>query len=96
MLFLLLSGDVEQNPGPSSKFLNAMLLNARSICTVRADINKFLELHTMIACENLDILAVTESWLTDSISSTEFTPVGFECYRRDRGMEMRGGGIVLL
>ena len=70
--------------------LRVIFLNARSIR------NKFLELRALIATENPDLVAVTESWLRTSIRDFEgeFAIPGYQMFHRDR--EDRNGGGVLL
>ena len=38
-------------------------------------------------------MAITETWLIDSIFDSEILPSGFSIYRRDRGST--GGGVLL-
>ena len=39
--------------------------------------SKFAELAELLANEDYDIVAITESWLVDEISVNEFTPDGW-------------------
>ena len=52
---LLLRGGVEPNPGPAN-FVSVGVLNVRSV------VHKAALLHSLIADECLDILALTETW----------------------------------
>lgn len=45
-----------------------------------------------IVTEGVDILAVTETWLDDSIQDSEICPNGFSILRNDRNR--RGGGVA--
>jgi len=66
---------------------NACLFNARSI------VNKLNNFQSYVYSLDLDIVALTETWLTDSIFNNEILPVDFAIYRKDRGS--RGGGVML-
>ena len=96
---LLLSGDVEANPGPptrgsSSKrqadqrILNCCSLNARSV------VNKSLDLQAYLQCNSLDLLAVTETFLSSEILDGEVIDHGYTVHRRDR--DRHGGGVLLI
>ena len=80
MEYLLMCGDVQPNAGPcrkstgrpysdnhqtSKNILRCMSLNARSICS---KLNEFLYLGKM---RNVDIVAVTETWLHQRILDAE-------------------------
>ena len=41
----------------------------------------------------MDILGVTETWLTDMIFDLEILPTNFTIYRKDRNS--RGGGVMI-
>jgi len=57
VLLLLLSAGVERNPGPKS-WLNFAVLNSRSAT------HKAAHIHDVIADLRLDVLALTETWIT--------------------------------
>lgn len=78
-----------------SRTLRGGLVNARSMCTVRNNVNKILEIDTMVNCENLDFLVVTETWLNSSILSSEVTPTNYSMERKDRDTS-RGGGLAII
>ena len=42
---------------------------------------------------DFQIVALTETWLTESIFNNEILPTGYNIYRQDRGS--RGGGVML-
>ena len=92
---LLLAGDIELNPGPPipHQFVKCCCLNARSI------VNKRLDLQAMIEDQNLDVIAVTESFLSEDILDSELvgeiggTPLN-QIFRKDRNRH--GGGVMLL
>ena len=90
---LLLCGDLQANPGPchnstgrpysdnhptSKNILCCMLLNARSIC------NKLNEFHDLVKIKNVDVVAVTETWLHQRILDTEILNSNYIIFRRDR------------
>jgi exonuclease III len=68
-----------------------MYLNARSI------VNKHSELELYLIEENIDIVGITETWLTDSVSDSEMSIEGYTLLRGDRKSEtkQRGGGVAL-
>jgi len=74
---LLLSGDIELNPGPDYKALSVLHLNVRSIR------NK-LDYVTSNLC-NFDILCFTETHLTDVVPDNVLTIEGFNTgfHRKD-------------
>jgi hypothetical protein len=71
--------------------LSCMYFNARSI------VNKIEELEVYTKEENLDIIAVTETWLTDEILTSEFSVEGYTLLRKDRKdlVKTRGGGVAI-
>ena len=73
-------------------------MNARSIKSVSTKVNKIVELHSLIAIQQLHLLAVTETWLNSSVFSTELFPHNYIVHRRDREESQPGrvGGGVLL
>ena len=68
-----------------------MYFNARSI------LNKLDELELYIKDENLDIVGVTETWLTEEILTSEVSIDGYTLVRRDRKdlIKLRGGGVAI-
>ena len=73
-----------------SKHLNFVCLNIRSLK------NKTTSLFEFIVSQNLDVLALTETWLCngDNIILNELLPPGYDIQHVDRGM--RGGGVALI
>ena len=101
--FLQLSGDVNPNSGPvcteqrnsvecrrSTSHLRIFYANARSID------NKTSKLELEIAASRYDIIALTETHLDNSISDAEILPSNFTVFRRDRRVNGRHGGGVLI
>jgi hypothetical protein len=66
-------------------------MNARSI------VNKIKELKVMIEEENMDIIAITETWLNDNVTDDEVSINGYTLFRKDRRDEVkcRGGGVAM-
>ena len=88
---LLLSGDIHVNPGPSTHIQFAHL-NTRSISTVTADLDKPTILKEFIADENIEILALSETWLPPSpLPSTlaSITPPNFSLIHYPRPVGKR-------
>jgi len=52
------------------------------------------EIECVIKHNSVHVACLTESWLTDSISTDIINIHGFNCFRRDRCDGRRGGGIV--
>ncbi|XP_028414165.1 uncharacterized protein LOC114537227 [Dendronephthya gigantea] len=105
-LLLQLSGDVHTNPGPitaSKPYIEkkrCLLFNARSLCSINKHVDGTLvsnlsSFQNMVYAENLDIVAVTETWLKDSIADKEILPHGYDILRKDRASFKRGGGVLL-
>ena len=71
--------------------LKCLLLNA---CSIR---NKINELEVHINNEELDIIAVTETWLTEDVLDSELLIPGFTLYRKDRFnvRDAKGGGVLV-
>lgn len=98
-LLLLLSGDINLNPGPHvSTSFNFANLNIRSCSSITPELNKPAILQEFISDHSIDILFLSETWLTtDSLPSTlnSITPPNYSlihCPRLDR----RGGGLAIL
>jgi len=98
-LLLLLAGDIEVNPGPTSpQFLNTSHLNIRSATTITADLDKPAALQEFVTDNNLDILTLSESWLSiDTPPSilNSLTPPGFSIIHSPRITGL-GGGLALI
>ena len=99
---LQLSGDVNPNPGPngsgqhnsteqqSSTRLQTFYANARSI------VNKSSKLDLAIAAQGYDIIVLNETHLDSSIPDGEIFPSNYSVFRRDRMLNGRYGGGVLI
>ena len=87
ILALLLSGDIELNPGPSpGKALSVSHINAQSM------LNKLDLIAVELGC--YDIITVSETWLDKSIPNSLITIPGYqEPIRLDRNRQ--GGGVAM-
>ena len=74
-----------------NKLLTFAVFNARSVC------NKALSLHDIIIDHDLDIVAITETWLRDEASDviTNLVPDGYAMINVPR-KDKAGGGVALL
>ena len=88
-------GDVYPMPGLQATTsyhhskLSLMLLNARSL------VNKLVDFQASIYANSVDIVIITETWLTSAILDHEILPSYYDVYRRDRGEDKRGGGVLI-
>ena len=92
LIFLLLAGDVELNPGPSP--LNFTHLNIRSIRSFQ----KSSSLHNYLADHPTEILSLNETWLqpTDSDNFvSSLAPPGYSILHSPR-LTGQGGGLALI
>jgi hypothetical protein len=66
-------------------------MNARSV------VNKIKELKLLVEEENVDVVAITETWLNETITDEEMNISGFVLFRRDRNdpIKRRGGGVAM-
>ena len=66
-------------------------MNARSI------VNKQKELEMTVIEENLDLVVITETWLSNKISDEEISINGYTLIRKDRSdiNKSRGGGVAM-
>lgn len=71
----------------SHGLLRAARLNIRSL------LPKYLDLESLILNEDLDVFAVSETWLSPSILSQHISINGYRLVRKDRGS--RGGGVCI-
>ena len=99
ILTLIISGDVELNPGPPLKFCH---LNARSLLA-GVDLDQHIQhqyslldeiYETLVYENNFDIITISESWLKDNIPINELDLNGYqEAFMRNRGT--LGGGVMV-
>jgi len=64
-------------------------VNARSI------INKIDYMRAEVKVLEPDIIGVTESWADERIADEEIAIDGYEMFRRDRMLDIKGGGVLL-
>ena len=70
--------------------LRCSLINARSLK------NKILDLHVYLQCNDLDIVAVTETWLNETVTNSALTGGSkYHVIRKDRHNGL-GGGVAAL
>ena len=55
--------------------------------------NKLNQFQSVIYSKDLDVICITETWLNDTISSTEILPTSYTIYRNDR--INRGEGVLI-
>jgi len=53
------------------------------------------ELCTEVQEIDPDIIAVSESWANDSIDDSELSVEGYTLFRKDRVLDIKGGGVLL-
>ena len=97
LLLLLTSGDIEVNPGPTENVVVFGCYNVRSA------VNKAASLHDIINDHGLNILALSETWITDDAPpaiAQDIAPNGFGVIhthrRRSAAGHVRGGGLALI
>src|SRR5271170_3988548 len=97
---LILAGDVELNPGPfcTSSTLNLVHLNTRSASCITDSYDKPALIKELISDNKIDLLALTETWLSPDTSPSvlnSLTPKNYSIMHHPRA-EGRGGGIALI
>ena len=94
LALLLCSGDINPNPAPGAfnytfrKGFKIAHVNIRSI------VGKIDELRLFMSNKSLDVLCVSESWLSENIDDSEVRIEGYVCVRKDR-INRRGGGLIV-
>ena len=68
--------------------ISCVCLNARSVVSKRFDLSVY------VSIANYDIVAITETFLDDSIHDSHIAPPGYTVFRKDRNRH--GGGVLLL
>ena len=94
LLILIMSGDIETNPGPriasiypSTTCIRYLVINCNGIASKKA------ELESVIDYTDPDVLIITETKIYDTVHTSEFLPSNFKAFRRDR--TLRGGGVMI-
>lgn len=99
-LFLLLAGDVHKNPGPnstSSSNLETLSGMAHHLSFVHLNVQSIRHKLDILHAElkHFDILAFSESWLNNSVSSDDLMLPSYSCpERKDRICDTHGGVIL--
>ena len=90
---LLMSGDINPNPGPVSASspgkINWLVMNARSSesyqkdnTTNRQSVCNLHRFQDLVYAENSDVIRINETWLNQNISNSEILHSGFSIYER--------------
>jgi hypothetical protein len=56
---------------------------------------KLSHFQDIVLTNHFDIIALTETWLNDSVTNHEILPHGYTIYLKDRYFGKRGGGVLL-
>jgi hypothetical protein len=103
-LLVTFAGDINLNPGPphpihnTPSSLSFSHLNTRSVTSITSDINKPTVLQDFITSNNIDIMTISETWLTiDTLPSVlnSLTPPGYSFAHIPRKLKI-GGGVAIL
>jgi hypothetical protein len=89
-LLLILSQDIELNPGPAYERNNFSFCHA-NVRSVLVE-NKLDDLVLRAVHEDYAIMALSETWLDDSIANERLKIDGYEMERNDRNRQ--GGGVA--
>ena len=95
-IFLLIAGDIESNPSPTSHAsLKFCHWNLNSICARGSVKIPLIEAYNSL--HHHDIMALSESMLDSSISSENIYIEGFSCevYRNDHPSNSKVGGVCI-
>ena len=98
LVAILLSGDVELNPGPNTSCLSFFTLNVRSASVVTDKLDKPCLIREFITDNDIDFLILTETWLSpESPPSVQnlLTPANYSIIPVSRPSG-RGGGIAVI
>ena len=80
------------------KLMSFLSLNARSLTSGGSSTSTshmLLNFQALVYSRQLDVVIVTETWLTPDILDKEIPPSGFNLYRCDRPGTKRGGGVLV-
>jgi len=108
-LLLLLSGDIESNPGPPTSKVQSNKLTSTPTAinfgsfNIRSAIRRSAIIHDLIRDERLDILALSETWIcADTLDciKRDIAPEGFSVLHVHRsgtsGRSVAGGGLAVI
>ncbi len=98
LLLRKISNDIETNPGPikicQANVQSLMALPQGTARAVGLRPPKLIELEALVQFESIDILCLSESWLSNDYSDKDINISNMtKIYRRDRGS--RGGGVAI-
>ncbi len=96
LLLQKLSNDIHPNPGPiklcQANVQSLMALPKDKLSGTRPP--KLLELENLVYSESIDILCLSESWLSNEHTKKDIAISNMpQIFRRDRGT--RGGGVII-
>jgi len=69
--------------------ITCLYFNARSL------VQKMDYFRATVEAFSPDIIGITESWASSDISDSEISLSGYDMFRRDRPVDVRGGGVLL-
>ena len=95
-ILLLLSGDIETNPGPQTdRFFKFFHWNLNSICARGGFKIPLLEAYNSVY--RFDVMAFSETMLNSTVSNEEIEIEGFskEIYRNDHPSDTKTGGVCV-
>ena len=84
------SPNVLNNTENSRNRIKLFHLNAQSIKSR----NHIIQIRELVVNKNMDILAISESWLNSSTSNAEVEIIGYKLHRLDR-LHKKGGGVCI-
>lgn len=98
-MIILLSNDIETQPGPVSQAemynelpkVRGFKIGHLNIRSVR---NKMDDFRFLLERNRFDILTISESWLNNPIQDCRVSIPGYTVLRQDRGQFKRGGGTM--
>ena len=82
-------GKIKLGSNASYTLPSLFLSNSRSL------VNKIDELSGTVSLLSLDIVVITETWLSPNVSNSAINLNGFSIFRRDRRDGRRGGGVCV-
>ena len=107
LLLILLSGDIERNPGPVMTYTQILrILQSKENYLIYAHLNFQDNRRKQNGLKNLSndlglntVLAITETWLTkkDEFKTWDISPKTHKCFRYDRKCvdKTKDGGILI-
>ena len=94
LILMIISGTVHPNPGPNepTKKLKLSHVNMRSLCPQNT--HKIDDIYSALCIKDKsDIIAVTETWLDQSVTDQSIELTDYHIFRKDR--DRNGGGVAL-